>query len=524
MRAKSIIHLGLMSAGLLFNNLTFATLPDNAPKELKYFVESDFDSIHLEALKTHAVPVKILLPSLILEGRERGWIAKDSFDYKAVFKKAGLNYPEKVIFGGVDYKWRNEILPMGIVQKSLDFGVNANIKIANLSCVACHSGSQYDSQGIKVKNVQVIGSPSDSFNPEIYVSMIYKGMKRVNNDWDAATSIMNKLFPDSSIREKLIFKTIIRSQVKSYMKEHAVIDNATPFLNGGPGLTNGVASLKNVLGLDTAEGSNTGFTSIPSLGDRGFRTSLLYDGVYSNANKDAFRVVKHVNAERLNDVTTVAALFTVPTMGQTTKRAQKNVELVVKMVSPVLSAYKTADYPGAIDQDRAKKGLAVYNNSCLQCHGEYTWNGGNKSKLISFPNVLVPQDEMNSDNNRWLSVTDSIAKNMAESKWKNLVQVNQNQGYVATVLEGLWASAPYMHNGSVPTLWHFMRPELRPAKFIVGDQSLDMQKVGIAGLVNSTSEIYDTTLSGRANTGHEKEFETMSEDDKDDLLEFLKTL
>lgn len=524
MRAKSIIHLGLMSAGLLFNSHVMASLSDDAPKELKYFIESDFDSIHLAALKTHAVPVKILLPSLILEGRERGWIAKDSLDYKTVFKKAGLNYPEKVVFGGVDYKWRNEILPMGIVQKSLDFGVNANIKIANLSCVACHSGSQYNSQGTKIKDVQVIGAPSDSFNPEVYVSMIYKGMKKVNNDWETATSIMNKIFPDSSIREKLIFKTIIRSQVKTYMKEHAAIDNATPFLNGGPGLTNGVASLKNVLGLDTAEGSNTGFTSIPSLGDRGFRTSLLYDGVYSTANKNAFRVVENVTAERLNDVTTVAALFTVPTMGQTTKRAQKNIELVVRMVSPILKEYKTANFPGMIDQAKAQKGQLIYNNSCLQCHGEYNYDGGKKSKLVSFPNVLVPQDEMNSDNNRWLSVTESIAENMNESKWKNIVQVNLNQGYMATVLEGLWASAPYMHNGSVPTLWHFMRPELRPAKFVVGDQPLDLEKVGIAGLVNPISEIYDTTLSGRGNTGHEREFESMSENDKDDLLEFLKTL
>lgn len=524
MKAKSIIHLGLMSAGLLFNTLAFATLPENAPKELKYFVESDFDSIHLEALKTHAVPVKILLPSLILEGRERGWIPEDSLDYKTVFKKAGLNYPEKVIFAGNDYKWKNEILPIGVVQKSLDFGVNANIKIANLSCVACHSGSQYDSAGSKIKNTQVIGAPSDTFNPEVYVSMIYKGMKKVNSDWDGATKIMNKLFPDSSIREKLIFKTIIRSQVKSYMKDHAAIDNATPFLNGGPGLTNGVASLKNVLGLDTAEGSNTGFTSIPSLGDRGFRSSLLYDGVYSNANQDAFRIVDNVNSERLNDVTTVAALFTVPTMGQTTKRAQKNIELVVKMVAPVLKEYKTAAFPGSIDQEKASKGLAIYNNSCLQCHGEYSWNGGNKSKLISFPNVLVEQSEMNSDKNRWLAVTDSIAVNMEKSNWKNIVQVNQNQGYVATVLEGLWASAPYMHNGSVPTLWHFMRPELRPAKFIVGDQPLDMKKVGIAGTVTSISEVYDTELSGRSNSGHEKEFETMTDTDKDNLLEFLKTL
>jgi len=51
-----------------------------------------------------------------------------------------------------------------------------------------------------------------------------------------------------------------------------------------------------------------------------------------------------------------------------------------------------------------------------------------------------------------------------------------------------------------------------------------MNKVGIESKANRTSEIYDTTLTGRSNTGHEKQFENLSEDEKDDLLEFLKTL
>ncbi len=70
----------------------------------------------------------------------------------------------------------------------------------------------------------------------------------------------------------------------------------------------------------------------------------------------------------------------------------------------------------------------------------------------------------------------------------------------------------------------FMRPENRPAKFVVGDQNLDLKHIGIESKKNLTSEIYDTSLSGRSNTGHEKEFENLSEDGKDDLLEYLKTL
>jgi hypothetical protein len=524
MKTKSIITLlSFMISTLLGSIVSYASLGPEAPKELKYFVENDFDSIHLAALKTHAVPEKILLVSLILEGRSRGWIAKDSFDYKEMFKRAGLHYPKYVTFNSKRYAWKNEILPIGLVQKAIGFGVKANIQIANLSCVACHSGASFDSFGKKLEDV-VIGAPSDTFNPEVYVTLLYEGMKKVNQDWSVAYKMMKKLFPETSLREKIIFQTLIKSQIKSFMKKTASVGRATPFINGGPGLTNGVASLKNVLGLDVSEGSSTGFTSIPSLGDRGFRTSLLYDGVYSNYNQESFSEVKVVTDKRIENVATVVALFTIPTMGQTPKRALKNIGDVVKLIGPILKSYKTAPFPGKVVNEKALHGYTLYNNNCLQCHGEYLWDGSKKAKLLSFPNKLVLQQEMNSDPQRWLSVSDSLVKEMEQSVWNKTLSINQTKGYVAPILEGLWSSAPYMHNGSIPTLWAFMRPEKRPASFNVGNQNLDMDHVGIENSANQISEIYDTTKSGRGNQGHAKEFENLSEDDKDDLLEFLKTL
>ncbi len=523
MKKTFILHLALVLNGLFLSNSALAELSDSAPRELKAFAESDFDSIHMQSLKTHALPVKILLTALVLEGRAQKWIAEDSYDYKEVFKRSGLTYPQNVVFNSKVYAWKPGVLPAGIIQKDMDFGINANIKVANLSCMACHSGSEYDSQGKKTQNL-VIGVPSDSFNPEVYVSSIYQGMKRVTMDWDKSFAIINKLFPETKIKEKILLKTFIRSQVNAYVKKHAAIDRGTPFLNGGPGLTNGVASLKNVLNLNTNEGSAFGYTSIPSIGDRGFRSSLLYDGVYSTAHKNESRTITKVTEERLTDTSTIVALFTIPTMGQTQKRALKNVEMVVSTLNPILREFKTPAFPGSLDAEKARRGFAVYNNSCLECHGEYQWNGGKKSTLISFPNKLIQQEEMNSDANRWMAISPALVKNLEESVWKDIVQVNQNQGYIAPILEGLWASAPYMHNGSVPTLWHFMRPETRPTQFAVGGQNLDLNKVGSLGNKAIGSEIYDTRTEGRDNRGHEKEFENLSEEDKDDLLEYLKTL
>ena len=202
----------------------------------------------------------------------------------------------------------------------------------------------------------------------------------------------------------------------------------------------------------------------------------------------------------------------------------KNIDNVVKLIGPILKDYKTAAFPGNINRETATRGFEIYKTNCLQCHGEYKWDGGKKSQLVSFPNKLIPEDDINSDPNRWLAVSDSLVLKMGQLSWNKTINVNQTHGYVAPILEGLWASAPYMHNGSVPSLWLFMRPEKRPKQFIVGNQSLDMQKVGIESKANLVSEIYDTSIVGRSNTGHESEFENLSETDKDDLLEYLKTL
>ncbi|MDV3241447.1 MAG: hypothetical protein LOY00_06645, partial [Methylocaldum sp.] len=86
-------------------------------------------------------------------------------------------------------------------------------------------------------------------------------------------------------------------------------------------------------------------------------------------------------------------------------------------------------------------------------------------------------------------------------------------GYKADVLHGIWAQAPYFHNGSVPTLWHLFRPAERPEKFIRGNIKYDETKVGFvwdkapqldeygAGDTVHFAE-HDTTLRGNSNAGH----------------------
>jgi len=96
--------------------------------------------------------------------------------------------------------------------------------------------------------------------------------------------------------------------------------------------------------------------------------------------------------------------------------------------------------------------------------------------------------------------------------------------YKARPLSGIWASAPYLHNGSVPTLAQLLKaPDQRVPKFWVGGREFDPAAVGNEYGEAPDRTLLDTTLPGNSNAGHAFGT-TLPEDQKLDLLEYLKTL
>ncbi len=96
--------------------------------------------------------------------------------------------------------------------------------------------------------------------------------------------------------------------------------------------------------------------------------------------------------------------------------------------------------------------------------------------------------------------------------------------YKARSLNGIWASAPYLHNGSVPTLYDLLLPaERRPETFYVGSRELDVVKVGLRSDQTENASLFDTALTGNSNAGHEFG-SALSDSERWALVEFLKTL
>jgi hypothetical protein len=101
--------------------------------------------------------------------------------------------------------------------------------------------------------------------------------------------------------------------------------------------------------------------------------------------------------------------------------------------------------------------------------------------------------------------------------------------YESRVLYGIWAAAPYLHNGSVPTLADLLKPQAERVKTFKIGQAYDIANVGLAAEQTQFSFELETTdcsdlNSGNSNCGHEFGTTTLSPDEKKALLEYLKTL
>lgn len=99
-----------------------------------------------------------------------------------------------------------------------------------------------------------------------------------------------------------------------------------------------------------------------------------------------------------------------------------------------------------------------------------------------------------------------------------------NPSYKARPLNGIWATAPYLHNGSVSSLWELLQPpEKRSRTFYVGSYNFDPVKVGFETGPSAVTTLFTAEGAGNSNAGHTYGTD-LSEAEQWELLEFLKSL
>ena len=191
-----------------------------------------------------------------------------------------------------------------------------------------------------------------------------------------------------------------------------------------------------------------------------------------------------------------------------------------------INTLEAPKYPGTIDKAKALAGEMLFKDNCAKCHGTY---GDNET----YPNFLVGHDIIQTDP----AVAQNDYSNQDFEEWynvswfgtgKNFARVVPTAGYVAPPLDGVWATAPYLHNGSVPTLEVLLDSESRPKYWDkrLSSDTYDLDNVGMDYIEQdskTSNYTYDTTLRGYGNQGHYFA-DHLSGKQRSQLIEYLKTL
>ena len=187
-----------------------------------------------------------------------------------------------------------------------------------------------------------------------------------------------------------------------------------------------------------------------------------------------------------------------------------------------LRTIEAPKFPGQIDAALARKGEALFEDTCSGCHGEY----GAKP---SYPSKVVPLATVGTDpaRNEFMHQL-KFAEHYNKTWFGKHSSMAATEGYVAPPLDGVWATAPYLHNGSVPTLEAVLDPGLRPSCFLRARDSrrYDLDRVGweyeVPGDCRGPA-VFDTSLYGKGNGGHEFGLR-LDPGERRAVLEYLKTL
>jgi mono/diheme cytochrome c family protein len=204
-------------------------------------------------------------------------------------------------------------------------------------------------------------------------------------------------------------------------------------------------------------------------------------------------------------------------------RVQRIADFAEELMPPRYADRVPASQPG-IRHDLLPVGERVFRENCATCHAQDGDRTGTVERL----------EDIGTDDQRHLDFSIDLANglnHLQTDEWE-LRYFAPQQGYINGLLDGIWLRAPYLHNGSVPTLRDLLkRPANRPTEFCTGNTVYDWENVGFIAATDSTNAEspcgyffhYKTSVTGNSNQGHFYGTD-LENSEKDALIEFLKTL
>jgi RoxA-like, cytochrome c-like len=470
-------------------------------------------------------------------------------------------------------------LPVGV---SLGRAKTTGMEMIGLNCSACHVGQiQYQSHAVRIDglgNMSLVNQFLKDLAAETERTLT--SPERLDRFWERIRTVRRDRRAEGKATDVAEDEKLARRLVHLFTKNRGLLEAQVNALRNLP-------TLSRSLEISTAEGYGR-------LDAFGIGRDELYGAIGANSlPADAPVSLPHiwgmeytgwlqwgantnsVMERNIGQALGVGALFDARTYESTVRvdNLHQLEELAYKIRPPTWPS----TFP-PVDTARADRGRPLFYQYCAGCHETFQTDGPMRTYQL-FPLAEVGTDPMTAINyERQVMRADGSVLPFPSAALELVTQVKQKayqelnldaktraqweqrevrsgarwdptfraplldsekwedtkgrRVYRAKTLVGIWATGPFLHNGSVPTLYDLLKPAAeRPVTFPTGQREYDLIKLG---LQTDTSKYtlpegmapfqFDTRLRGNWNTGHEWSFyPSLTDDMRYALIEFLKT-
>jgi hypothetical protein len=366
-----------------------------------------------------------------------------------------------------------------------------------VNCALCHVGTVRTDRAAKPQ--LVLGAPSSRFDLQAYLRFLYACAGDPRFTADHILPEIEKVHKLPFV-ESLLYRLLVIPQMKkALLKQQETLAWMDKAPTAGPGRTDAFNPAKTEI-LKLPPDGSIGASDISPLWnfERRHGFGLHWDGLNTSDREILLNSGIGIGASNKTiDKPNLDRMFT------------------------WFSKLPAAKYPvDRIDAGKAEQGQVLFKQQCALCHAF-------NEKRTGTP---IPIDELGTDRHRldaWSQKAADAFNGLTVYSWK-YEHFRKTDGYAAVPLDGIWARAPYLHNGSVPTLRDLLEaPEARPATFYRGYDVFDPERVGfvssVAGEGTEKFFKFDTKVPGNGNGGHLWGTQ-LSPPEKDALVEYMKML
>ena len=372
------------------------------------------------------------------------------------------------------------------------------IPIVGLNCAVCHTGIVRKSP--EDTGQVVLGMPAHQFDLKEYLDFLFDVADDDRFDADTIIPAIERVNPDFGWLERLLYRYAVVPRTRSeLLKVAGRFDWMGKFPDPGPGRVDTFNPYKfNRFGL-REDNSHVGTADLPPLWNQALKEGMWLHWDGNNDSVDERNRSAALGAGASEESLDVASM-------------ERIADWIATLAPPA--------FPGdRIDQAKAREGAQVYSRHCATCHA---FDGTQVGQVVDI-------SEIGTDAERLDSFTTGLVEKMntlGEGKSWKFSSFKKTQGYSNMPLDGVWLRAPYLHNGSVPTLRDLlMPPQDRPAVFYRGYGVYDYENLGFVSSGAAAEAVgfrFDTTERGNGNQGHLYGTD-LDEDEINALLEYLKT-